>query len=390
MTKRARYPTFRAWLDTQWDPNYDGDPDIPSLLNTNNLIANRPLKTVNTYSLEGVGNLNLTKADVGLSNADNTSDINKPISTATQTALNTKQSTLVSGTNIKTVNSNSIVGSGNVSVGTVTSILPIEITNEFDTDNTFHSSVINPTTTPTIILNIPHASDVTRGIVSLGNQVFEGFKTFLKKVTFQGGFDFGTSKVPIENGGTNSGTELTNGKFMWSQNGKIVEAPDLPNGHLFFGNQETGYPTVGDFNLGYGLVKAYLPGDFALYVNLFCEATSFSTPVTTTSLVPVTLLSLTVQRGRFLCFFSSTMSNTNSDKQGKVCFYVNGIQYPQTERQELANGDRKFHIGTMVYANAPIVGDNTIEVKWDVVANTGTAYDAQLIALRLSDPILNL
>jgi len=42
----------------------------------------------------------------------------------TQTALNAKQATLVSGTNIKTVNSNSLVGSGNVSVGTVTSITP--------------------------------------------------------------------------------------------------------------------------------------------------------------------------------------------------------------------------------------------------------------------------
>ena len=32
-----------------------------------------------------------TKADVGLGNVDNTSDLNKPISTATQLALNTKQ-----------------------------------------------------------------------------------------------------------------------------------------------------------------------------------------------------------------------------------------------------------------------------------------------------------
>lgn len=32
-----------------------------------------------------------SKADVGLGNVDNTSDVNKPISTATQTALNTKQ-----------------------------------------------------------------------------------------------------------------------------------------------------------------------------------------------------------------------------------------------------------------------------------------------------------
>ena len=35
-----------------------------------------------------------TKAQVGLGNADNTSDANKPISTATQTALNAKQDTL--------------------------------------------------------------------------------------------------------------------------------------------------------------------------------------------------------------------------------------------------------------------------------------------------------
>ena len=39
-----------------------------------------------------------------------------PISTAVTTALATKQDTLVSGTNIKTVNSTSLVGSGNVAV----------------------------------------------------------------------------------------------------------------------------------------------------------------------------------------------------------------------------------------------------------------------------------
>lgn len=63
----------------------------------------------------------LDKTAVGLSNVDNTSDVNKPISTATQTALNAKQDTLVSGTNIKTVNSTSLLGSGDVSVG-VTSV----------------------------------------------------------------------------------------------------------------------------------------------------------------------------------------------------------------------------------------------------------------------------
>jgi hypothetical protein len=56
----------------------------------------------------------LTKTNIGLGNVDNTSDANKPISSATQTALNLKQDTLVSGTNIKTVNSNTLLGSGDV------------------------------------------------------------------------------------------------------------------------------------------------------------------------------------------------------------------------------------------------------------------------------------
>tara|TARA_R110000868_G_scaffold410166_1_gene697404 strand:- start:531 stop:2465 length:1935 start_codon:yes stop_codon:yes gene_type:complete len=56
----------------------------------------------------------INKTDVGLSAVDNTSDINKPISSATQTALNAKQDTLISATNIKTINSNSVLGSGDV------------------------------------------------------------------------------------------------------------------------------------------------------------------------------------------------------------------------------------------------------------------------------------
>jgi hypothetical protein len=50
----------------------------------------RPLKTIEGQSLEGSGNIDLSKSDVGLSNVDNTTDLNKPISTATQTALNNK------------------------------------------------------------------------------------------------------------------------------------------------------------------------------------------------------------------------------------------------------------------------------------------------------------
>ena len=56
------------------------------------------------------------KTALALNAVDNTSDANKPISSATQTALDAKQATLVSGTNIKTINSTSILGSGNIAI----------------------------------------------------------------------------------------------------------------------------------------------------------------------------------------------------------------------------------------------------------------------------------
>ena len=56
------------------------------------------------------------KTALALNNVDNTADASKPISSATQTALDAKQATLVSGTNIKTINSTSILGSGNIAI----------------------------------------------------------------------------------------------------------------------------------------------------------------------------------------------------------------------------------------------------------------------------------
>ena len=127
------------------------------------LVSSTNIKTIEGQSILGSGNIDLTKSDVGLSNVDNTSDINKPISTATQTALNLKQDTLVSATNIKTVNSSSLLGSGNLSVGTVTNVSALTLGT---TGTDLSSTVANGTTTPVITLNVPTASATNRGVLS--------------------------------------------------------------------------------------------------------------------------------------------------------------------------------------------------------------------------------
>lgn len=59
------------------------------------LVSGTNIKTIEGQSLLGSGNIDLAKGDVGLGNVDNTSDANKPVSTATQTALDAKTNKLI-------------------------------------------------------------------------------------------------------------------------------------------------------------------------------------------------------------------------------------------------------------------------------------------------------
>lgn len=71
------------------------------------LAVNVPWSDTNTQTITGVkggsesayrtGNVNITAANIGLGNVNNTSDANKPISTATQTALNAKLDATLKG-----------------------------------------------------------------------------------------------------------------------------------------------------------------------------------------------------------------------------------------------------------------------------------------------------
>lgn len=62
---------------------------------------------INNHITDKTNPHEVTKAQVGLSNVDNTSDLNKPISTATQTALNSKQDTI---SDLATIRSGAALG----------------------------------------------------------------------------------------------------------------------------------------------------------------------------------------------------------------------------------------------------------------------------------------
>lgn len=78
-----------------------------------------------------------------------TSSVDGYLTSSNWSTFNGKQDALVSGTNIKTVNSNSLLGSGNVSVGTVTSV---SATVPSPASPALSVAVTNPTTTPAIAI----------------------------------------------------------------------------------------------------------------------------------------------------------------------------------------------------------------------------------------------
>ena len=125
--------------------------------------------TVNGHALSS--NVTVTKSDIGLGNVDNTSDANKPISNATQAALNEKQNTLSAGTNIDITNNT--ISTKNVPT--------LSGDNTFTGSNTFsgsgdpqvvfqgdNGSVILETTpgNSNITITIPNAADGTLALLS--------------------------------------------------------------------------------------------------------------------------------------------------------------------------------------------------------------------------------
>ena len=129
----------KSVLTGQYDMLYSSDVGTPAVLAANTTTTRKFIRMVGdgTDATAPAWDV-VTKQDVGLGNVDNTADANKVVAEAAtltdltstvtelnyvdgvtsniQTQLNNKQSTLVSGTNIKTINNTSLLGEGNIAV----------------------------------------------------------------------------------------------------------------------------------------------------------------------------------------------------------------------------------------------------------------------------------
>jgi hypothetical protein len=102
-------------------------------------------------------NIYVNKADIGLNNVDNTSDLNKPISTATQTALNGKENVSNKSTN--------------TSLGTSDQLYPTQ-----NAVKTYVDNSIPVITTPTLD-QVTTAGNTTNNSISVANPTFSSTLT---------------------------------------------------------------------------------------------------------------------------------------------------------------------------------------------------------------------
>ena len=104
----------------------------------------------NSESAYRTGNVEITKANIGLGNVDDTSDMNKPISTAVQNALNKKQATMSGGTGISlngaTINHSNSVTAQTSYVGSATSVPMIKYDAQGHITSTSTATIYPPTT----------------------------------------------------------------------------------------------------------------------------------------------------------------------------------------------------------------------------------------------------
>ena len=124
-------PTDKQQMESAIQKNTD---DITDLQNNKQdlLISGENIKTINNESILGTGNIEIDVGSINYNDLTNKPSINNVELSgnkslhelgiqsegnyATVNDLDTKQNTLISGTNIKTINNNSILGSGNIEI----------------------------------------------------------------------------------------------------------------------------------------------------------------------------------------------------------------------------------------------------------------------------------
>lgn len=155
------------WLKSWFYTETEVDTLLASKQDT--LVSGSNIKTVNGNSLLGSGNVVIegggTGVDIVTDWEDPTSDLKVASEKLTKDTIDLKQDLLISGTNIKTVNNNSLLGSGNITIeGGGGSVIG---TGSFSIDSYGH-----------LIVELPNAVDNPYFINNNGHLIYDTSNTY--------------------------------------------------------------------------------------------------------------------------------------------------------------------------------------------------------------------
>lgn len=199
--------------------NYNDLTDLPTipnktsdLINDNDFVSEDDLAEV---AFTGSYNSLSDTPVIPDSTSDLTNDSGFIDTTALNTALSTKQDTLVSGTNIKTINNTSLLGSGNISVGGGTAT-DVQINGTSIVSNNV-ADIITESAYNSSTNKIATNNDITSAVSSKQDTLVSGtnIKT-INNTSLLGSGNINTSEVesgtftPIIKGGTTAGTGTYN------------------------------------------------------------------------------------------------------------------------------------------------------------------------------------
>jgi hypothetical protein len=293
---------------------------------------NGVLKTINGNSLFGAGNIVInaitslnglnsttqtfatssTGTDFTITSATSTHTFNLPsasaanrglLTAANWTTFNNKQDALVSGTNIKTINGTTILGSGNLAINSITSLNGLTAGTQLFAVASTGTDFTITSTTDTHTFAIPTASASARGLLSSANWTTfnnkiggTGTTNYLPK--FTAASTIGNSVIyETVSGNIGIGTTLDLYKLDVAGTGRFV-SQSLTGSPLFIGNAEfqwnfntsifkailsLGYGANNILNIGYdapdGLIRIYNAGNIQFATNYFSLGGDANNPI---------------------------------------------------------------------------------------------------------------
>jgi hypothetical protein len=200
--------------------------------------------------------------------------------------------------------------------------------------------------------------------------------------------------LPVANGGTNSGTELSNNRHMISSGGAIVESAAALNGQLLIGSTGAA-PVIAALTPGYGTIIKNGPGTISLGTSLTTAQTNLVAVETTTSIVdgalstPITGIPTA---GTYLIIFSCTMGANPTTAASTIISLYTGLSL-ETATQEVATervirngsgGQGGSAIGNVTFQTiVKFTGSSVYDIRWRCTSGVSSIFNRQLTLIRV-------